>query len=263
MKIHSPFLLFDKEVKNENIYTIINYHDNNILYGRFNYFMDQKGVTMKKLIILLALSITALFASISISYALTVTNYNDVALTNYNVYSTYYALRLDTTATSSIETANLTTIYVYIPYFDGYKETYGGNNSYIAVIKANGYTTYDYTISMGKWNRVDLDQTGIIDRVLIMLHHDRGTGITATELSAIDGEIMILSPSDYSLYLNTFEGETGFGDMTLDLGVFSAILTLMGGIFALQIGFFTVGTLAMIPIGFALFKWLLKMLGKG
>ncbi len=218
---------------------------------------------MKKLLILLTLSITALFASISISYALTVTDYNDVTLTNYNVYSTYYALRLDTTALSPIETANLTTIYVYIPYFDGYKETYGGNNSYIAVIKANGYITYDYTLSMGKWNRVDLDQTGVIDRVLIMLNHDRGSGFTSSELTAIDSEIKILSPTDYSAYINTFEGETGFGDMTLDLGVFSGVLSIVGLVFGLQIGFFTVGTLAMIPIGFALFKWLLKMLGRG
>jgi len=125
------------------------------------------------------------------------------------------------------------------------------------------FKSLNLTATLGKWNRVQLDQSGVIDRVLILLMHDRGNGFTASELNAIDQEILIYSPEDYQEYTATFEGETGFGEYVLDLRVFSFLLELIGSIFMIQIGFFTVGMLAMIPIGFALFKWLLKMLGKG
>lgn len=142
-------------------------------------------------------------------------------------------------------------------------------------IKANGYDVdvpilFDYSVmSQTPSYYYDLGyDNGFNDGWRDSLLNTWDYGVLNTindDLTRFSHEFLL---SDYE---DSFDYDAGFSDgysygynLETDFSLFTQTLTFMGGIFAIEIWpNVSIGLLASIPIGLALFKWFLGLFGKG
>jgi hypothetical protein len=215
---------------------------------------------MKKILILLTLGLTTLMMT-PITWAWT--NLNDADMTNYNYYSSYYGLRYSSNTYALLE---MQEVWIYLPYFDGFQYQIGALTSSVNLIDATGNNTQTtYNLNIGGWKKYELNGYDIKTIQINMIHNKGSQGYSTSQIAAVDNAIVILTDDDYEEYVQQMYDENNdpMGLSAINLGIFWKMLDIIPFIFGLSLfGSVTVGALAMIPISWALFNWLLKMMGR-